>query len=73
MNTRSLFIPTVAAAVTAAPRALAHGPHSADATLYHYLSSPDHVLGMFAVVALTLLTVVWSARRTAAPVKRKTP
>jgi len=60
-----------AAALTASPLALAHGPHSTDMTLQHYLTSPDHVMTMIAVAAMVLGTGLWAARRSAVTVRRK--
>ena len=73
MTTRIATQAATLAGLCFAPLALAHGPHSADITLYHYFSSPDHVLNLFGVAALTVLTIAWAARRAAAPARRKKP
>jgi hypothetical protein len=67
------MLASIMAGLTIAPLALAHGPHSADSTLSHYLTSPDHVLNMLGVAALAVLTVAWAAGPTVPPVQRKKP
>ena len=56
MQTRPLKLIATSSALAASSLAHAHGSGSADSSVYHYLSSPDHVIGfvVLGVVALAL-------------------
>jgi hypothetical protein len=56
MHTRQLTLIATSSALVASSLAHAHGSGSADTGLYHYLISPDHVIGFVVsgVVALAL-------------------
>ena len=65
MQTPYLRLPALTVLLSASSLAAAHGDGISGATLYHYLSSPDHV-AIFALLALALPGIgIYRARRTA--------
>lgn len=74
MNTLHATIATTGAALTLPSLCFAHGGEDG-ATLYHYLSSPDHliVFGMLAVAALGACRWLSRIPRTAARRQQRPP
>ena len=60
MQTRPLTLITTGSALAASSLAHAHGSGSADSSVYHYLSSPDHVIGFVVLGVVVLATGVFS-------------
>lgn len=57
MSTKYIAFSTTGAGLSASSLAFAHGSGSAGTNLYHYLSSPDHLItfGALAMVAVALM------------------
>jgi hypothetical protein len=68
MITRQLTLAATGAALTVPSFARAHGSGAADSGIYHYLSSPDHVIGfvVLGVVAVALAVRLLHSVTTAA-------
>jgi hypothetical protein len=69
MNTLHATIATASPALIVSSAVFAHGGRDG-ATLYHYLSSPDHVLA-FGVLAMVALAACGRLSRTLAVIARR--
>ncbi len=65
MNTRHFALISTGAAFTTSSLAYAHDSGSAGVSLYHYMSSPDHVItfGVLGVAALVITVRLLSKAR----------
>jgi len=70
MQTRPLTLITTGSALAASSLAHAHGSGSADSSVYHYLSSPDHVIGFVVLGVVALALAVQMLRKASAVVQR---
>ncbi|MBK6508357.1 MAG: hypothetical protein IPG64_07515 [Haliea sp.] len=70
MQTRPLTLITTASALAASSLAHAHGSGSADSSVYHYLSSPDHVIGFVVLGVVALALALQLLRKASAVVQR---
>ena len=68
MNIQGNTLAATAAALALSPAAFAHGEKHG-ATLYHYFSSPDHVIG-FGLLGIGVLVLGVRLLRRPAPVAR---
>jgi hypothetical protein len=70
MQTRPLTLITTGSALAASSLAHAHGSGSADSSVYHYLSSPDHVIGFVVLGVVALALALQLLRKASAVVQR---
>lgn len=70
MQTRPLTLITTGSALAASSLAHAHGSGSAHSSVYHYLSSPDHVIGFVVLGVVALALALQLLRKASAVVQR---
>tara|TARA_R110001592_G_scaffold357416_1_gene660455 strand:- start:9294 stop:9515 length:222 start_codon:yes stop_codon:yes gene_type:complete len=63
MNKKYIALTTTGAGLSVPSLAYAHGGGSAGTNLYHYLSSPDHLMIFGALGMVTLAIVVQALRK----------